>query len=148
MTTTYNNINKKIVGYTCGVFDLFHIAHLNLLRNARGFCDILVVGVSTDELAMEYKGKKPIIPYEERAEIVRNIKYVDLVVPQTNRDKLEAHHKLKYDVLIVGDDWFNQANWSRWESDLKKNFNVNTIYLPRTPGISTTEIIAKIKNKN
>ena len=90
-----------IVGYTTGVFDLFHVGHLNILRRAKKNCDRLVVGVTTDELLKTYKNKNPIIPFEERLEIVRSIKYVDEVLPQENMDKISQWEKLKFDVVIV-----------------------------------------------
>ena len=93
-----------VVGYTTGVYDLFHIGHLNLLKNARGLCDKLIVGVSTDTL-VGYKGKRPIIPFEDRIEIVRNIKWVDAAIPQESLDKFAAWEKLKFDIMFVGDDW-------------------------------------------
>ncbi len=92
-----------IIGYTTGVFDMFHIGHLNLLRNAKSMCDKLIVGVSVDKL-VQYKGKTPVIPYEDRAEIVRCCKFVDLVVPQYDMDKLTACKKLSVDLMFVGDD--------------------------------------------
>ena len=109
-----------IIGYTAGVFDLFHIGHLNLLKNAKGMCDKLIVGVSTDELVL-YKNKKPVIPFDERIEIVRNIKYVDGVVAQENMDKLEMCKKLKAEILIVGDDWYNTDKWNNYEEEFQKN---------------------------
>ena len=137
---------KLIIGYTCGVYDLFHIGHLNLLKNAKALCDKLIVGVTVDELAF-YKGKKCIIPYRDRAEIVSAIKYVDCVIPQTSRDKLEAYHKIKYDILFVGDDWYQSNDWNNWESELNK-FGVIVRYLPYTKNISTTEIMKQISNQN
>jgi len=135
-----------IIGYTTGVFDLFHIGHLNILCAAKQLCDVLIVGVSTDELVFEYKKKKAIIPFEDRIEIVRSIKYVDVVIPQKNLNKIEAAKKLKFNVLIVGDDWYNNKRWSKDEEVLKK-YNVKIIYLPYTPGISTTQVKKKIRRK-
>ncbi|EDF9504031.1 adenylyltransferase/cytidyltransferase family protein, partial [Campylobacter coli] len=94
------------LGYTSGVYDLFHIGHLNLLKNAKGLCDKLIVGVTIDEL-VQYKNKKSVIPFSERIEIVRSIKYVDAAIPQENIDKYQMWEKLHFDVLFVGDDWFN-----------------------------------------
>ena len=93
-----------LIGYTAGVFDLFHIGHLNLLKNAKGMCDKLVVGVTTDEL-VGYKGKHSVIPFEDRIEIIRNISFVDAVVPQYDMDKLTMCKKLGASILFVGDDW-------------------------------------------
>ena len=93
------------IGYTTGVYDLFHIGHLNLLKNAKGMCDKLIVGVTIDEL-VAYKGKKAMIPFEDRIEIVRSCKYVDAAVPQYDMDKLAACKKLGASFLFVGDDWY------------------------------------------
>jgi len=93
------------IGYTTGVFDLFYIGHLNILCRAKENCDYLIVGVSTDELVKGYENKAPIIPYTERRDIVEAIRYVDKVVPQETRDKIEAHLRLKFNVMFVGDDW-------------------------------------------
>ena len=93
------------IGYTTGVYDLFHIGHLNLLKNAKGMCDKLIVGVTVDEL-VAYKGKRAMIPFEDRIEIVRSIKYVDAAVPQYDMDKLAACKKLGAKFLFVGDDWY------------------------------------------
>ena len=94
-----------VIGYTTGVFDLFHVGHLNLLKNAKTMCDKLVVGVTIDKL-VRYKYKKSVIPYKERIEIVKSCRYVDLAIPQNKIDKLEAFKKIKYDILFVGDDWY------------------------------------------
>lgn len=127
-----------IIGYTTGVFDLFHIGHLNLLKNAKGMCDRLIVGVSTDELA-KYKNKLPVIPFVERFEIVRNIKYVDAVVPQEDMNKLLMCKKLKADILFVGDDWYATDKWEAYEKEFHEA-GIKIIYFPYTKGISSTKI--------
>ncbi|MCR5484541.1 MAG: adenylyltransferase/cytidyltransferase family protein [Clostridiales bacterium] len=126
------------IGYTCGVFDLFHIGHLNLLKNAKGMCDKLIVGVTVDDLAA-YKEKKPLIPFEDRIEIVRSIKYVDAAVPQYDMDKLTACKKLDASILFVGDDWYGTDKWR----DYEKAFNeagIRIVYFPYTNGVSSTKI--------
>ena len=127
-----------IIGYTSGVFDLFHIGHLNLLKNAKGLCDKLVVGVSTDEL-VSYKNKTAVIPFDERLEIVRNIKFVDAVVPQESMDKMNMWSKLKFDVMFVGDDWQGSGKWVNIEEEFKK-CGVKVVYFPYTKGTSSTLI--------
>src|SRR5690349_6352897 len=96
---------NPVVGYTTGVFDLFHIGHLNVLKRASEVCDELIVGVTTDELSESRKGKRPIVPEAERMEIVANVRYVDRVVPQVDMDKMGAWHALQFHVMCVGDDW-------------------------------------------
>ena len=136
-----------VIGYTSGVYDLFHIGHLNLLRNAKGMCDKLVVGVTTDEL-VSYKLKKAVIPHNERMEIVRSNRYVDSVVPQEDMDKFEMWKKLKFDVMFVGDDWYNSDKWE----DLEKKFKevgVRIIFFPYTKGTSSTilsQTLKKLRN--
>jgi len=125
-----------IIGYTSGVFDLFHIGHLNILRNAKSMCDKLIVGVTVDDL-VKYKGKSPVIPFTERAEIVRAISYVDSVIPQNDMNKLEMCKKIKATILFVGDDWYNTEQWKKHEDDLKKN-GVAVVYFPYTKGVSST----------
>ena len=132
-----------IIGYTTGVYDLFHIGHLNLLRNAKSLCDRLIVGVTTDEL-VNYKGKAPVIPFQERSEIVRSIKYVDAVVPQYNMDKVEACKKNKANVLFVGDDWYDTEKWKEYEKKLSKH-NIKVLYFPYTKGTSSTLINNTLK---
>lgn len=127
-----------IIGYTTGVYDMFHIGHLNLFKNAKGMCDKLIVGVTVDEL-VNYKGKKAIIPFEERIEIVRSCRYVDAAVPQYNMDKLSACKKLGAQILFVGDDWYDTEKWKEYE----KNFlseGLKIIYFPYTKDISSTKI--------
>jgi len=132
-----------VIGYTTGVFDLFHIGHLNLLKNAKGMCDKLIVGVTTDEL-VSYKNKKAVIPFEERLEIVRSIKYVDAVIPQEDMNKFEAWQKLKFDVMFVGDDWFNTPKWQDFEKQFKE-VGVRIVYFPYTKGTSSTLINDTLK---
>ena len=127
-----------IIGYTTGVYDLFHIGHLNLLKNAKGLCDKLIVGVTIDKL-VEYKNKRAVIPFEERIEIVRSIKYVDVAVPQEDIDKFKAWEKLHFDVLFVGDDWYKSDRWQQLE-DKFKQVGVRVIYFPYTKGVSSTLI--------
>ena len=127
-----------IVGYTTGVFDLFHIGHLNLLRNAKALCDKLVVGVTTDEL-VSYKHKRAVIPFEERLEIVRAIEYVDAVIPQEDMDKLAVWDKVKFDVMFVGDDWYESDKWQAIEKEFAER-NVKVIYFPYTKSTSSSLI--------
>ena len=131
------------IGYTTGVFDLFHIGHLNLLKNAKGLCDKLVVGVSVDEL-VPYKGKKALIPFEDRIEIVRACKYVDAAIPQYDMDKLSACKELGVKVLFVGDDWYNSEKWKEYELDFK-NEGIDIVYFPYTKGVSSTIIADTLK---
>jgi glycerol-3-phosphate cytidylyltransferase len=126
------------VGYTSGVFDLFHIGHLTLLKNARGLCDKLIVGVTVDEL-VSYKNKRAVIPFEERLEIVRSIQYVDAAIPQYDMDKFEMWNKLSFDVMFVGDDWYRSDKWSQLEEKFTE-VGVRIVYFPYTPGTSSTII--------
>jgi len=140
----------KRIGYTTGVFDLFHIGHLNILKRAKLKCDYLIVGITTDELAMSVKGEKPFIPFEERMEIVEAIKFVDEVVPQVNYDKMEAWNKLKFDMMFVGDDWKGTEEWIRIENDFGK-YEIEVIYFPYTLHTSSTilkDILEKIGKNN
>jgi len=132
-------VKKKIIGYTAGVFDLFHIGHLKILQNAKSICDKLIVGVSTDELVYEYKKKYPVIPFSERIEIVRSIKYVDAVIAQEDLNKIDIWKKVKFDLMVVGDDWYNSKKWKKIDDDLIKK-NVKVIYFPYTKNTSSTKI--------
>ena len=126
------------IGYTTGVYDLFHIGHLNLLKNAKGMCDKLIVGVTVDEL-VTYKGKQAMIPFEDRIEIVRSIKYVDAAVPQYDMDKLKACKKLGAQFLFVGDDWYGTEKWQQYEKEFEAE-GIKIVYFPYTKGISSTKI--------
>ena len=133
------NMHEPIkIGYTTGVYDLFHIGHLNLLRKAKAQCDYLIVGVSTDEL-VSYKHKQAVIPFVERKEIVAAIKYVDEVVTQENMNKMEAWEKYHFDVMFVGDDWKGTDKWNKIEADLNAA-GAEVVYFPYTKGTSSTLI--------
>ena len=136
---------KKIIGYTAGAYDLFHVGHLNLLKNCKGLCDYLVVGVTTDAL-VSYKGKQAMIPFEDRAEIVRSIKYVDAVVPQEDMDKITMCRKLGASYLFVGDDWYGTEKWKAYEEEAAK-YGIKIIYFPYTKGVSSTIITEALKGK-
>lgn len=126
------------IGYTTGVYDLFHIGHLNLLRNARNLCDRLIVGVTVDDL-VSYKNKKSVIPFPERIEIVRSCRYVDAAVPQEDLDKFETWKKIRFDTLFVGDDWYKSDRWQELEGKFSE-VGVRVIYFPYTKGTSSTLI--------
>ncbi len=130
-------MKKYRIGYTTGVFDMFHIGHLNILKKAKERCDYLIVGVSTDEVVKEYKHKTPIIPFEERIAIVGELKCVDEVVPQTSMNKMEAWEKLHFDALFHGSDWKNSDMYNRIIEDFSK-IGVDVVFLPHTEGISST----------
>ena len=133
-----------VIGYTTGVFDLFHIGHLNLLKNAKGMCDKLIVGVTSDEL-VSYKNKKAVIPFEERLEIVRNVVHVDAVIRQDSMDKMEMWSKTKFDIMFVGDDWHNTPKWDALEKEFS-DVGVKIVFFPYTQGTSST-LINAILNK-
>ena len=137
---------KKIIGYTTGVFDMFHIGHLNILKRAKEQCDYLIVGVSTDEVVEEYKKKTPIIKFEERIAIVEAIKYVDEVVPQTTMDKMEAWKQLKFDVMFHGSDW-KGSNMYNHIIEKFNNVGVQVIFLPHTEGVSSTLLTVVLYDK-
>ena len=134
------------LGYTTGVFDMFHVGHLNILRRAKEFCDKLIVGVSTDELVESYKHKSPIMPLEDRLEIVSAIKYVDKVVIQSDRNKFLAWEKIHFNALFVGDDWKGSKLFNELERKFKL-VNVDIVFFPRTEGISTTILTEIIRRK-
>lgn len=127
-----------VIGYTTGVYDLFHVGHLNILKRAKEHCDYLIVGVTVDDL-VSYKGKQVVIPYEERVEIVKAVRYVDEVVPQTTMDKMEAWNKYHFNKMFVGDDWKGTPTWNHWEEEFSK-VGVEIIYFPYTKTTSSTKL--------
>ncbi len=140
-------MKKYKIGYTTGVFDMFHIGHLNILKRAKEQCEYLIVGVSTDEVVQNYKHKTPIIPFEERAAIVNAIKYVDEVVPQISMDKMLAYNKLHFNVLFHGSDWKGSDMYNKIIDEFSR-IGVDVIFLPHTDGISSTYIRKKKENSN
>lgn len=120
-----------MIGYVSGVFDLFHVGHLNLVRRARSQCDYLIAGVSTDELTESLKGRPPVTPLLERIEIMQSVRYVDHVVPQVSVNKLDAWRNLLFDVVFAGDNWRGSDRWLAWESQFAEA-GVSVIYLPYT----------------
>lgn len=135
---------KTIVGYTTGVYDMFHIGHLNILKKAKEQCDYLIVGVSTDELVQKEKNKTPVIPFEERCKIVEAIRYVDKVVPQVDKNKFAAWEKYKFNKMFVGSDWQGTNAWNEFEKQFKP-LGVEIVYLQHTDGISSTKLTNVIK---
>jgi glycerol-3-phosphate cytidylyltransferase len=136
---------KPRVGYTTGVFDMFHVGHLNILRKAKESCDKLIVGVCTDELVGELKGRESVIPFEERVEIIRNIKFVDEVVPQKKIDEIGDYHRIHFDVMFKGDDWEGTEKWNRLEEEFK-GLGVEVMYFPYTKHVSSTKLRKIIDN--
>ena len=138
---------KYKIGYTTGVFDMFHVGHLNVLRRAKEQCEYLIVGVTTDDLCFERKKKYPIINEKERMEIVSAICYVDKVVEQSNMNKVEAVEKYNVDVVFVGSDWQGSETWKRYEKEFEK-YNCSVCYLKHTDGISSSILREKILKDN
>lgn len=137
-------MKKYKVGYTAGVYDMFHVGHLNVIMNAKQYCEYLIVAVSTDEVVWQNKHKKPIVNYEDRVRIVEAIRYVDEVVPQTDySDKISAAVKYDIDVMFVGDDWKDTEKWNRIERELSE-IGVDVVYLPYTQSISSTMLREKL----
>lgn len=138
-------MKKYRIGYTTGVFDMFHIGHLNILRRAKEQCECLVVGVSTDENVRKYKHKTPVIPYEQRKAIVEAIRYVDKVVPQENMDKYDAWQRIHFDALFHGSDWKGSQMYNEIEKKLE-SAGCDIVYLPHTEGVSSTMLTDKVDN--
>lgn len=132
-----------VIGYTTGVYDMFHIGHLNILRKAKQQCDYLVVGVSTDELVLCEKNKLPIIPFADRCAIVEAIKYVDRVVPQEDKNKFAAWERYGFHKMFVGSDWKGTPQWDSYEKQFAP-VGVEIVYLDHTDGISSTILREKM----
>ena len=137
---------KYKVGYTTGVYDMFHIGHLNILKRAKEQCERLIVGVTTDDLCFSRKQKYPIIPECDRMAIVESIRYVDQVVPQNHMDKLEAVKKYGVDAVFVGSDWKGSESWNRYEKEFAE-VGCAVVYLDHTDGISSTILRERLNKK-
>ena len=125
------------IGYTQGVYDMFHIGHLNLINNAKKYCEYLVVGINTDALVQQYKHKIPVINQEERKYIVENVKAVDEVVIVETLDKVVLWNKLHFNAIFIGDDWKGNSRWEATKKSLSE-YGVDVVFLPHTEGISST----------
>lgn len=134
----------KKIGFTAGAFDMFHVGHLNLIKNAKARCDYLIVGVNTDTLVASYKNRNVIVPLEERIQIVEALKYVDEVEVVDTLDKVEMWKRKKFDVVFIGDDWKGTARWNETEESLRIECDVNVIYLPYTKGTTSTILREKL----
>lgn len=139
-------MKKYKIGYTTGVFDMFHIGHLNILRRAKEQCDFLVVGVTTDELCLKRKNKKPIINENDRMAIVEAIRYVDKVVPQSDMEKIRPVKELGADAVFVGSDWKGTEAWNNYEKQFAE-VGCSVVYLDHTDGISSTMLRETLNGK-
>lgn len=140
-------MSKYKLGYTCGVFDMFHVGHLNFLEECKKHCDFLLVGICDDDYVRNIKNKEPIISENERSRIVKALKCVDdtiIVDTATTNDKTLALEKFKFDALFAGDDWKGSDRYKKTEADFKKFGNISIEYFPYTKGVSSTAIRKKI----
>lgn len=136
-------MEEKVIGFTAGTFDMFHIGHLNLLRNARSRCDYLIVGVNSDRLVEEYKGKKAVVPLEERMEIIRELRCVNEVIRIDSLNKEISWKQKHYNLLFIGDDWKGNPRWEQTEIQMAE-YGVKVIYLPHTDGTTSTLLREKL----
>lgn len=139
-------LKKYKIGYTQGVYDMFHIGHLHIINNAAMQCDRLIVGVNSDELVEAYKNKKTVISQYDRAEIIRNLKAVSDCVIVDTLDKVRLHEKFNFDAVFIGDDWKGDERWLQTEKDLKP-LGVDVVYLPHTPNISSTLLRVEVPKR-
>lgn len=133
------------IGYAPGAFDLFHIGHLNLLRQAKQHCDFLIAGVVADEVLIQHKKVAPVIPLAERLEIVRNVRFVDMVHAATTNDKAVIWKELRFNVLFKGDDWRGTEKGKKLESDLAA-LGVEVVYFPYTQTTSSSVLRRTLQN--
>lgn len=139
-------MKKYKIGYTTGVYDMFHIGHLNILRRAKEQCEYLIVGVTTDELCLKRKNKVPIINEHDRMAIVEAIRYVDKVVLQTDMDKIRPVRKFGADAVFVGSDWKGTEAWKNYEKQFA-DVGCTVVYLDHTDGISSSMLREKLSDK-
>lgn len=134
---------KYKIGFTDGVYDMFHVGHLNMIKEAKKHCDFLIVGVHSDEIVEGYKKRKTVINEDDRCAIIEAIKYVDKAVINRTRDKMELFELHHFDVVFIGDDWKGTERWNNFEKVLGE-VGVSVEYIPYTKGISTTQIREKL----
>lgn len=137
-------MKKYKIGYTDGVYDLFHTGHLNMIETAKSQCEHLIVGVHGDDVVEGYKHRRPIINEEGRRRILAAVADVDEAIITRFRDKMKLWEKYHFDVIFIGDDWKGTERWNRFEKELAQ-VGVDVVYVPYTKGISTTEIRQRIK---
>ena len=125
------------VGYAPGIYDMFHVGHLNILRHAKSQCDVLIAGVVSDEMCELAKGRRPIVPEGERLEIVRHISFVDEAILEVVPNKLETWRRTPFDVIFKGDDWRGTPKGDRLERDFAA-VGVEVVYFPYTVHTSST----------
>ncbi|MFD7861443.1 adenylyltransferase/cytidyltransferase family protein [Streptomyces sp. NPDC059783] len=136
---------EELVGYTAGVFDMLHVGHVRLLEQARERCDRLIVGVTTDELCERRKHKTPIVPYADRVAVLRALRCVDEVVPQSHMDRLAAWERLRFGITFVGDDWQGTGSWRAYEQSFAR-LGVEIVYFPYTTHVSSTLLRSRLKH--
>ena len=137
-------MKKYKIGYTTGVFDMFHVGHLNILRQAKEQCEQLVVGVTTDELCKIRKGITPVVSEQDRMAIISSVRYVDRVIPQTDMDKKRIVKEINADVVFVGSDWKGTDAWNQYEKEFAE-LGCDVIYIDYTDRISSSILREKIK---
>jgi len=138
-------MKKYKIGYTTGVFDMFHVGHLNILKNAKEQCDYLIVGVTTDKLCFERKKKYPVINEQNRMEIVSELRCVDKVIAQEDMDKLSIVEKYGVDAVFVGSDWKGTDSWNEYEKQFER-VGCRVVYLKHTDGISSSILRDKLND--
>lgn len=139
-------MKKYKIGYTQGVYDMFHIGHLNIINRAKEQCEHLIVGVNSDALVESYKHKETVIKEQDRAEIVRNLKAVDECIIVETLDKLDLSKELHFEAIFIGDDWYGNPRWMQTKEDLAK-IGVDVVFLPHTKGVSSTMLRLQADDK-
>lgn len=139
-------MKKYKTGYTQGTYDMFHIGHLNLLRQAKEQCERLIVGINSDQLVQEYKSKTPVVNEYDRMEIVKELRCVDDVVLCDTLKKTTIWEKVHFDAIFIGDDWKGNARWAQTERDLAP-LGADVVYLKHTDGISSSLLRTKENQK-
>lgn len=139
-------MKKYKIGFVQGVFDMFHVGHLNILERAKENCDYLIVGVNSDKLVEEYKSKKTIIPCDERMRIIKALRCVDEVIEMHDRDKVKVCTEHNINAIFMGDDWKGSDFYNKMEVELKK-YNVDIVYFPYTRGTSSTVLREKLLDR-